>query len=145
MPRRKRNSIALKRAERRKESICSIHPQLDLGGGLTVDAYTTTIDDLRVKLAVYNTALSTLDKLANDVDVAEQATTEMSEKMLLGIGSRYGKTSQEYEMAGGSRRNRRRSNKTSAMNVASSPLSSSNGAAANGSSINGTSVSTGVN
>ncbi len=28
----------------------------------------------------------------------------MSEKMLLGVASRYGKISQEYEMAGGARR-----------------------------------------
>ena len=33
----------------------------------------------------------------------------MAEQMLLGVGSRYGKASQEYEMAGGSRRKRRSS------------------------------------
>ncbi|MEH1873774.1 hypothetical protein [Nostoc sp.] len=63
-----------------------------------------TINDLRSKLAAYNTALSTIDKLTDDVNNAEQAVIAMSEKMLLGVGSRYGKTSQEYEMAGGARR-----------------------------------------
>ncbi|MHC5850469.1 hypothetical protein [Nostoc sp.] len=35
---------------------------------------------------------------------AEQVVIAMSEKMLLGVASRYGKISQEYEMAGGARR-----------------------------------------
>lgn len=104
MARRKRNSSTLARAERRLESLRSIHTALDFGNGLTLDAYAGLIHDLRSKLAVYNTALSSIDKLADDVNTVEQAVLEMSEKMLLGVGSRYGKTSQEYEMAGGSRR-----------------------------------------
>ncbi|MBW4694966.1 MAG: hypothetical protein KME27_24720 [Lyngbya sp. HA4199-MV5] len=113
MARPKRNSAVLERADRRNESLRSINPELDFGGGLTVAAYTTTIDDLRSKLAAYNTALSAIDKLADDVKSAERVATEMSEKMLLGVGSRFGKASQEYEMAGGSRRkNRRRSTMT---------------------------------
>ncbi|WP_202925285.1 hypothetical protein [Myxacorys almedinensis] len=104
MARRKRNSSPLERAERRIESLRSISARLDLGGGLTMDAYAATITDLRSKLALYNTALSSIDKLANDVEDAERLVLELSEKMLLGVGSRYGKTSYEYEMAGGSRR-----------------------------------------
>ncbi|MCC5646241.1 hypothetical protein LC607_25605 [Nostoc sp. CHAB 5824] len=104
MARRKRNSTVLERADRRIESLQSISVQLDFGAGLTIQAYTMTINDLRSKLAAYNTALSTIDKLTDDVKNAEQAVIAMSEKMLLGVGSRYGKTSQEYEMAGGVRR-----------------------------------------
>lgn len=104
MARRKRNSSALEQSERRFESVCSIGKNLDLGGGLTLTAYANVIYDLRTKLADYNTALSTVDKLTDDVKEAERAVKAMSEKMLLGIGSRYGKNSQQYEMAGGSRR-----------------------------------------
>ncbi|MBD2461812.1 hypothetical protein H6G89_12205 [Oscillatoria sp. FACHB-1407] len=144
MPRRKRNSAPLQRTKRRLESILSIHPNLDLGGGLTTEAYAATINDLEIKLAAYNTALSAIDKLADDVKAAEQTATEMSEKMLLGIGSRYGKTSQEYEMAGGARRrSRRRSIRHTATtatttNAVSTP--STNGFAASGFTSNGTSV-----
>lgn len=110
MARRKRNSTALSRAERRIEGLRSINTALDFGNGLNLDAYANTIHDLRSKLAAYNTALSSIDKLADDVSAVEQALLEMSEKMLLGVGSRYGRSSQEYEMAGGSRRkNSRRS------------------------------------
>lgn len=108
MARRKRNSTTLARAERRIESLQSINTMLDFGNGLTIEAYASLIGDVRSKLAAYNTALSAIDKLADDLSTAEQALLEMSEKMLLGVGSRYGKASQEYEMAGGSRRKYRR-------------------------------------
>ncbi len=113
MARRNRKSAALEQSERRLESLRSISETLDLGGGLTLTAYADIISDLRTKLAAYNTALSAIDKLMDDVKEAEQATREMAEKMLLGVGSRYGKSSQEYAMAGGSRRkSKRRSTST---------------------------------
>jgi hypothetical protein len=138
MARRKRNSGTLVRAERRIESLRSISTNLDFGNGLTLAAYVSIIDELRSKLAAYNTALSTIDKLADDVDAVEQAALEISEKMLMGVGSRYGRTSQEYEMAGGSRRKTsRRSKATSTSTPASSAFlasGTSNGASATASS-----------
>jgi uncharacterized protein YukE len=104
MARRKRNSSVLERADRRIESLQSISVKLDFGEGLTIQAYTTTINDLRSKLAAYNTALSNIDKLTDDVNNAEKVVIAISEKMLLGVASRYGKNSQQYEMAGGARR-----------------------------------------
>ncbi|AFY36229.1 hypothetical protein [Calothrix sp. PCC 7507] len=132
MARRKRNSATLERAERRIESLQSIDKKLDFGQGVTIEAYDVLINDLRSKLAAYNTALSSIDKLTGDVKNAEQLVLEMSEKMLLGVGSRYGKTSQEYEMAGGSRRkNSRRSTSnsqsTNSLLTNSAPLASANG------------------
>lgn len=112
MARRKRNSTTLERAERRIESLQSLNTNLDFGAGNTLEAYNATINELRSKLAVYNIALSSIDKLTDDVNNAEKRVQEMSEKMLLGVASQYGKTSQEYGMAGGSRRkNVRRSKK----------------------------------
>lgn len=123
MARRKRNSDVLERADRRIESLRSISPELDFGGGLTLEAYTSTISRLRSKLAAYNTALSSIDQLADDVSNEEQIVMAMSENMLLGVGSRYGKTSQEYEMAGGSRRkkSRRTSRPSSATSLTTNP------------------------
>jgi hypothetical protein len=132
MARRKRNSISLAQSDRRLESLRSISDTLDLGSGLTLAAYTDIINDLRAKLAAYNTALSTLDKLTDDVKEAERAAREMAEKMLLGVGSRYGKSSQEYAMAGGSRRrnNRRSAPSTEPANTLTNhfePIASTNG------------------
>lgn len=133
MARRKRNSSTLAHAERRIESLQSIHATLDFGNGLTLEAYATLIYDLRSKLAAYNTALSAIDKLADNVNTLEQAVLEMSEKMLLGVGSRYGKTSQEYEMAGGSRRRTSRRSTTVLTPTTASPIFPANGTT-NGSS-----------
>lgn len=107
MARQKRNSAILERAERRLESLRSIDPKLDLGSELTIHNFESVIQALADKLGLYNTSLSEVDKQGDDVKVAEKVVSAMSEKMLLGIGSIYGKTSQEYEMAGGSRRKSR--------------------------------------
>lgn len=134
MARRKRNSTALKRADRRAESLGSLGVQLDFGDGLNLPAYNNCINDCRIKLATYNTALSTIDKLANDVNDAEKALTVMSEKMLLAVGSRYGKNSTEYEMAGGSRRKSRKRSTSTLPNTNPVTTSMLNGAS-NGSTV----------
>jgi hypothetical protein len=131
--RRKRNSTVLACAERRIESLQAINSALDFGNGLTLAAYTSLIQALRSKLAAYNTALSAIDKLNDDVDMIEQAVLEMSEKMLMAVGSRYGRSSQEYEMAGGSRRKRNRRSSTAAPSTDPSPsatTSTTNGSTA---------------
>lgn len=137
MARRKRNSTTLSHAERRIESLQSINAALDFGNSLTLEAYANSIGELRSRLAAYNTALSAIDKLADDVNVVEQTVLEMSEKMLLGVGSRYGKTSQEYEMAGGSRRKATRRAPTAPQPIAAPPASpasnATNGASASAS------------
>jgi hypothetical protein len=135
MARRKRNSSTLARAERRIESLKSINAALDFGNGLTLQAYANLINELRSKLGAYNTALSSIDKMADEVNTAERAVSEMSEKMLLGVGSRYGKSSPEYEMAGGSRRKYSRRPATVLTPAPASSISPANG------SINGSASS----
>jgi hypothetical protein len=136
MARRKRNSSTLSHAERRIESLQSISATLDFGNGLTLNAYASIITELRSRLAAYNTALSAIDRMVDDVNTIEQAVLEMSEKMLLGVGSRYGKTSPEYEMAGGSRRKAGRRATAVVRSTPASPATATNNAT-NGASING--------
>ena len=109
MARQKRNSATLEKAERRLESLRSIDAHLDLGGDLTIDNFEAVIRELAKKLGRYNTSLSEVDKRGDDVKVAEKVVSAMAEKMLLGVGSLYGKTSQEYEMADRRRRKSRNS------------------------------------
>jgi hypothetical protein len=101
MARRKRSSKVLEKANRRIASLRSISLDLNLGNGLTVDTYNNLITDMRDKLAAYNTVLSTVDKAYNDIQLAEQTLGDYSERMLMGVGTKYGKNSDEYEMAGG--------------------------------------------
>jgi len=108
MPKRRRNSLSLTKAERRLEGLRAVNPALNFGNGLSVSAYSTMIEDVREKLAAYNMALSTVDKTQNALNEAERSLNDFSEHMLLSVASKYGKSSDEYEMAGGTRKASRR-------------------------------------
>ncbi|MEH2123244.1 hypothetical protein [Nostoc sp.] len=108
MARRKRTSSVLERAVRRAASINSIDPNLDLGNGLTLPAFSTLIETMRTKENAYNSALSTLDKLYREMLETEDELGDMTEHMLMAVGTRYGKSSVEYGMAGGVPKTQRR-------------------------------------
>lgn len=108
MPKRRRNSLSLTKAERRLEGLRAVNPALNFGNGLSVSAYSTMIEDVREKLAAYNMALSMVDKTQNALNEAERSLNDFSEHMLLSVASKYGKSSDEYEMAGGTRKTSRR-------------------------------------
>jgi hypothetical protein len=63
---------------------------------------------LRTKENAYNSALSHLDKLYREMLDTERELADMAEHMLLGVATRYGKSSVEYGMAGGVPKNQRR-------------------------------------
>ncbi len=119
MARRKRSSKVLEKADRRIASLRSINPDLNLGNGLTVDGYTTLITDMRDRLAAYNTVLSTVDKAYNDLLTTEQKLGDYSELLLLGVATKFGKDSDEYEMAGGVKKSDR---KRSTRKVSDAPI-----------------------
>lgn len=108
MARRKKSSKVLERAERRIASLRSISSTLNVGEGLTIEVYTQQIEDVRTKLAAYNTALSVVDQAYNATLQSEQVLADLSEHMLLGVATKYGKSSDEYEMAGGVRKTDRK-------------------------------------
>jgi hypothetical protein len=108
MVQRKRNSNSLNKAERRIEGMQMINPQLDFGNGLSIANYNNKILDIRNKLAAYNQARAMMEKTQNALAQAEQELNTFSEKMLLSVASHYGKSSDEYSMAGGTRRINRR-------------------------------------
>ncbi|MBD2300479.1 hypothetical protein [Nostoc sp. FACHB-190] len=101
MARQKRSSKILEKAVRRAASINSIDPYLDLGNGLSLPAFSNLIEQMRTKENLYNTALSNLDKLYREMLETEGELADMTEHMLLGVATRYGKSSVEYGMAGG--------------------------------------------
>lgn len=86
----------------------SISPALDLGNGLTVAAYEASITDFRQKLEAYNTSLSEADSRLNTVKEDEKKLRDFSERMINGVAAKYGKDSDEYEMAGGIRKSDRK-------------------------------------
>ncbi|MEH2448536.1 MAG: hypothetical protein V7K18_23005 [Nostoc sp.] len=108
MTQRKRNSIALTKAERRIEGMQTINSQLDFSNGFSITTYSTKVIELREKLAAYNQAQTIVDKTHNALIETERELNIYTEQMLLNVASRYGKNSDEYEMAGGTRRSDRK-------------------------------------
>lgn len=108
MPRKKRSSSVLAKAEQRAAALKSISETLDLSYGLTLESFTTQIEGLRALLAEYNTVLSNLDKAANEITTNERSLSDLCELMLMGVATKYGKNSNEYEMAGGIRKSDRK-------------------------------------
>ncbi|MDZ8055331.1 MAG: hypothetical protein RMX68_028640 [Aulosira sp. ZfuVER01] len=105
---RKRNSKALTKAERRIEGMQMINPPLDFGNELSIANYNNKILEIRDKLTAYNQAQVMVETTQNALAQAERELNVLSEKMLLSVASQYGKTSDEYGMAGGTRRTNRK-------------------------------------
>jgi hypothetical protein len=108
MARRKRTSQVLEKAVRRAAGMSSIDSALDLGNGLSLPAFSTLIETMRSRENDYNSALSNLDRLYREMLQTERELADMAEHMLLGVATRYGKSSVEYGMAGGVPKNQRR-------------------------------------
>jgi hypothetical protein len=109
MARRKRTSDSITRAETRASGLTAIDSKLDLGNSLTLAAYQKSIDDAKTALDEYNSKLSEADALLNAVENAEADLDELSSRMLAGVGVKFGKDSDEYEQAGGTRTSDRKS------------------------------------
>ena len=111
MARRKRVSHSIESAETRAAGLVSINPSLDLGSGMTLAAFQARISSTKDLLNSYNTRLAEIDGLKNQLEQAESDLDEASSGMLAAVGAVYKKNSTEYEKAGGTRTNERRTAK----------------------------------
>jgi hypothetical protein len=109
MPLKTRGSSALDKAQRRLALLKSIDETLDLGHGLTVESYARAIDSTRATLEAHNTLLANLDESRKTVAQLDKDLSALSERMLSGIATLYGRSSIEYAKAGGSNRKRSKS------------------------------------
>ena len=91
-------------AKARLAAIKSINPNLDLGNGITVAVYEAAIGDFSTTVGLYNTTLSTVDDLYNSSIAKIAVMQDLTERVLSGVASKFGKNSSEYEMAGGTRK-----------------------------------------
>jgi hypothetical protein len=103
MGRARRTSSVIEKATIRLNNLKSISPTLDLGQGLTVAAFEQLIGNAQGALDGYNQAIAALDEKGNQLIALEKQASEMSTRMLAGIGALHGKNSDEYEKAGGVR------------------------------------------
>ncbi|WP_244329193.1 hypothetical protein [Tolypothrix sp. PCC 7910] len=88
-----RGSGAVEKAQRRLALLKSINENLDLGHGLTIEAYSRLIDNTRASVEAHNTLLSNLEESRKTITQMDKELAEMSQRMLGGIAAVYGKNS----------------------------------------------------
>ncbi|MDZ8261093.1 hypothetical protein [Nostoc sp. ChiQUE01b] len=103
MSRKKRTSRILEKAQLRSAGLKSIVPNIKFDEDYSLEKLIESIDQLRNKIDVYNTALSVVDSSKTEIEEMEKNLSQLSEKMLMVVAIKYGKDSREYEMAGGVR------------------------------------------
>jgi ABC-type hemin transport system substrate-binding protein len=103
MPRPKRRSRILEKAQLRSAGMKSIVPSIKFDEDYNLEKLIESIEQLRNKIDVYNTALSIVDSSRAEIEEMEKHLSQLSEKMLMVVAIKYGKDSREYEMAGGVR------------------------------------------
>ncbi|MEH2079830.1 MAG: hypothetical protein V7K89_07385 [Nostoc sp.] len=103
MSRQKRTSRILEKAQLRSAGLKSIVPSINFDENYNLEKLIESIEQLRNKLDVYNTALSVVDSSKTEIEQMEKNLSQLSEKMLMVVAIKYGKDSREYEMAGGVR------------------------------------------
>ncbi|MFN6569462.1 hypothetical protein [Dendronalium sp. ChiSLP03b] len=103
MSRKKRTSRVLEKVELRAAGMKSIVPSIKFDEDYTLEKLIESIEKLRNKLDVHNSALAIVDSSLTEVEEMEKNLRQLSEKMLMVVAIKYGKDSAEYEMAGGVR------------------------------------------
>ncbi|MDZ8068173.1 MAG: hypothetical protein RMY64_21510 [Nostoc sp. DedQUE08] len=103
MSRQKRTSRVLEKAELRASGMKSIIPSIKFEEDYTLEKLIDSIEQLRNKIDVHNSALAIVDSTLTEVEDMEKNLKQFSEKMLMVVAIKYGKDSAEYEMAGGVR------------------------------------------
>ena len=102
----------------RMASLKSIDPTLDLGNGLTVETYQQSIDQVSKAMEAYNTQLSLADSLRSSIKEKEKLLRAFTERMLTGVAAKFGKDSEQYQKAGGTKKSDRKKHKRKIAKVA---------------------------
>jgi hypothetical protein len=112
MARQKRTSNILEKAERRAAGLKSLAVDLDFGNARNLTNFLKAIEQLRAQQDTYNQLLATIDSTYVEMLEYEKYLADLSDHMLVGVASKFGRNSSEYEAAGGVRKSeqiRRRS------------------------------------
>jgi TolA-binding protein len=122
MARRTRRSRFLSNTENRLIGFTTIDPNLNLGNGLNVENLSQLTTQLQVQLDEYNSTIVRLDQMGSQIKEQEKAIAQLSSKMLAAVGIIYGNDSDQYQMAGGKKRQRTGSTAQKVVPSASSRL-----------------------
>ena len=100
---KKRISHALGIAKNRSSAIRGIDATYKLSTTVTALDYELKAKELDDALTSHNDFLGLVDESANQLDALEKEVRVMNSRFLAGIAASYGRDSNEYEKAGGTR------------------------------------------
>ena len=103
-----KTSSVLKDAMRRLERLNAIQPVPDLGEGFNLKVYETAVNDLKALEASYNTKISELDGMSASFGDMERTVRDYRARILAAIAAQYGRNSEEYAAAGGTKLSERK-------------------------------------
>ncbi|MBN3924829.1 hypothetical protein [Nostoc sp. NMS4] len=103
MSRKKRSSRILEKAEFRVAGLKAIDQNIRFDDTYNLQNLTQLIEDFHNILNEYNAAIAMIDSSKTKLDEMEKNLNQVSDKMLMGVGFKYGKNSKEYGLAGGVR------------------------------------------
>jgi folylpolyglutamate synthase/dihydropteroate synthase len=101
MSRKKSTSRNLQKAEFRVAGLKAIDPNIAFDENYNLQNLTQLIEQFHNMLDDYNAAIAVIDSSRTKLDEMEKTIRNISDKMLVGVGFKYGKDSNEYELAGG--------------------------------------------
>ncbi|MDX2213415.1 MAG: hypothetical protein SFY66_09010 [Oculatellaceae cyanobacterium bins.114] len=104
MARQKRSSTVLEKAERRAAGLKSLGIELDFGNSRSLSSFLEAIELMRRKQDLYNQLLASVDSTYVEMLEFEKTLADLTDHMLLGVASKFGRNSSEYEAAGGVRK-----------------------------------------
>ena len=106
--RQNKSSSVLKDAMRRLERLKAIQPVPDLGEGFNLQIYETAVNALKALEATYNTKISELDGMSASFGDMERTVRDYRARILAAIAAQYGRNSEEYAAAGGTKLSERK-------------------------------------
>jgi polyhydroxyalkanoate synthesis regulator phasin len=107
MPRQKRTSRVIEKAEFRSAGLKAIDSSMDFGDNCSLQNLTQSIEQLRTMIDAYNAALAVIDSSKSKIDDMEKNLNDLSDKLVRGVAFKYGTDSREYEIVGGVRQSDR--------------------------------------
>jgi hypothetical protein len=94
-----RKSATIEKALLDLANLKSIDPTLDLGGGISIEAMTALVEEARQAIETLNVATATISSNRRLIQEKESAIVDLSARIRLGVGSKFGRKSEEYRIA----------------------------------------------
>jgi len=93
-----RKSATIEKALLDLANLKSINPTLDLGDGVSIEAMTGLVEDARQAIETLNMATVAVATNRRLIQEKESAIVDLSARLRLGIGSKFGRKSDEYRI-----------------------------------------------